>query len=186
MLNLPWLLASSAVGALAVLVVWLQLRATRRAPSSDARALVPRLRRLVALEERRTLCAEQSPPGSWERRLATELQQAEGEVGRVDAVSELSWELAASLAARARWGEVAVRVTVALALLLGVASVAVGHRVGAIWAMLPALSGAVVAFALQGGAARAERAQRELADELVRLLAPEARELRDSRRRRSA
>ncbi len=185
MSNLGWLLASSAAGTLAVLVVWLQLRATRLAPSSAARALVPRLRRLAELDERRAVCAEQSPPGSWEGRLATELRRAEGEAGRVDAVSELSWELAASLAARARWGEVAVRVAVALALLLGVASVAVGHRVGAIWAMLPALLGAVAAFALQGGAARTERAQRELADELVRLLAPEARELRDTRRRRS-
>jgi hypothetical protein len=186
MQTLPWILASSAVGSLAVLIVWLQLRATRSAPSSGARAILPRLRRTGDLEQRRALCASESPARSWEARLALELTQAEGEPARLDAASELSWELSASLASRARWGEVAVRVTVALALLLAVSSVALGHRVGAVWAMLPALVGAVVAFALQAGASQAEREQRELADEFVRLLAPEAREFRETRRRRSS
>lgn len=117
--------------------------------------------------------------------MAAELGRAEAEPGRLDAASELSWELSASLSARARWGEVAVRVAVAMALLLGVSSVALGHRVGAVWAMLPALVGAVVAFGLHAGVSRAEREQRELADELVRLLVPEARQLRETRRRRA-
>jgi hypothetical protein len=185
MLNLAWAVASSAVGLLAVAAVYLQRRATLGAPSRRARALVPLLRRTSDLEARRELCVSESPPRSWEARLAAELGKAEGEAERLDAASELSWELAASLAARARWGGVAVRVAVALALLLGVSSVALGHRAHAIAAMLPALVGAAVAFALQTSASRSEREQRELADELVKLLVPEARRMRDSRRRRS-
>jgi hypothetical protein len=178
-----WPLLSALAGLIAVVAVGAERRSITAAPTHRVRALLPELRRAREPSARLELVRQRCPAASWEAHLASAVGLATSLADRVDAASEATWELSARFASRARWGSSGIRLAAAAGFLLAVTATALGEKAQAVWALVPALAGAVTAFAMHAGTRSLERTQRELADDLVRLLVPEAHERRSGRRR---
>ena len=159
-----------------------QLRAVGQRPSEALRGNLAALRRKPAAERARAV-GELCGPTSWEGALGRAITDAPTEFERVDAASEAVGDLGAFLASRSRWAQTAVRLQAAVGLLLGALAFAQGERLWAGAALGAGILLALFTHFLAESAASRERAQRELADELIRLLLPDATEPRWGRRR---
>lgn len=159
-------LAIVANGA-CVAIAWRDKAALAALTASDAAALARELRALPH-EERRPELQRRSPPGSWERRLAEALADAQDERARVAATNELLAEVDHTISACAGRDWAVVRIAAKASLLLAVVSWLAGAAGPAILSIgALGFTGALVAAAA-GRAARAEaRRQRGAIDALV-------------------
>jgi hypothetical protein len=133
---------------------------------------VSKLRRTKP-EDRLTAALAAAQAGSWEARLTSSLAEASGAVDRVDSASEAVSDLATLYGSRSRWSAAALRIVMAVGILTAAVGYARGAQLEALAALVTAVVGAGFSFALGEAAGAKERAQREVADDIVRLLVPE-------------
>jgi hypothetical protein len=154
------LIAGAAVGLARAYFV-----GVTRATSGQTEALAIALKRLP-LEVRLKALAERAPSGSFERRLAIELQEAPAaERGAV--LNEHLAEVGLALEARASWPRAALRLVVYGELLLMVFALVTGSRAACVILVLLTMAGVAACAELGRRADALARTQRAAVDALV-------------------
>ena len=164
---------SAIVSVSSIALAAFHVRALAGGLVPELASFIVRLKRTPAGDRPSTLHAL-APPGSWENGLADAVSSSPTPELQAVAANEALGDLSLLFGARSRWAPSAVRLALLGALLFGVLSIIRGELIGSIVCVGVCAIGAGVCLALSSRAARLEKDQRKLADDLVETLLPNA------------